>query len=158
MRLPSKRLRDYLISDRCLGSRSGGEVMRQSLPVLIVSSNPFQREEIAEMARRCKLRPALAPSLGDARLILLEMHPLLIFCSDELSDSSLDQAIQTLRSESGVPVIALSRLAEWEPCVKALSAGAFDYIADPPDPKDTRRVLRLALGAFRREHPRQHAA
>ena len=127
-------------------------------PVLIVSSNPFQRDQLAELTRRCKLRPVLAPSLADARLILAKTHPLLVFCSDELDDSSLRDSIQTLRSESGVPVIAFSHLAEWGPCMEAFCAGAFDYIACPPDPKETRRVLGLALGQFRREHPRQHAA
>jgi DNA-binding NtrC family response regulator len=127
-------------------------------PVLIVSSNPFHREQIAELMRRCRLRPVLAPSLSDARLILAETHPLVVFCSDELDDSGLCDSIQTLRSESGVPVIAFSHLAEWDPCVQAFCAGAFDYIAYPPDPKETRRVLGLALGQFRREHPRRHAA
>lgn len=127
-------------------------------PVLIVSANPFHRDQIAELARRCRLRPVVAPSLADARLILGEVHPLLIFCGDDLNDSSLGHSIETLRSESGVPVIALSRLAEWDPCVAAFCAGAFDYIACPPDPKETRRVMRLALDQFRREHPRRNAA
>jgi DNA-binding response OmpR family regulator len=127
-------------------------------PVLIVTSNPFHRDQIAELIRKCRLRPVLAPSLADARLILAETHPLLVFCGDELNDSSLCQAIQTLRSASGVPVIAVSHLAEWESCVEAFCAGAFDYVACPPDPKETRRVLRLALDQFRREHPRKHAA
>jgi DNA-binding NtrC family response regulator len=127
-------------------------------PVLIVSSNPFHRDQIAELIRRCKLRPILAPSLHDARSILLEAHPLIVFCSDELSDSSLQDAIRTLRSESGVPVIALSRRAEWAPCLEACSAGAFDYIACPPDLKESRRVLGRALGQSRREHPRPRAA
>ena len=127
-------------------------------PVLIVSSNPFHRDRIAELTRRCKLRPVLAASLADARLILAKTHPLLVFCSDELNDSSLRYSIQTLRSESGVPVIALSHLAEWDSYLEACSAGAFDYIVYPPEPKEARRVLRLALDQFRREHPRQHAA
>jgi DNA-binding response OmpR family regulator len=126
--------------------------------VLIVSPNPFHCDQIAELARRCRLRPVLAPSLADARLILTETRPLLIFCGDDLNDSSLRHSIRTLRSEAGVPVITLSRLAEWDACVEAFGAGAFDYIACPPDPKETRRVLRLALDQFRREHPRQHAA
>ena len=42
-------------------------------------------------------------------------------------------------------MIALSHLWEWDSCVEAISAGAFDYIACPPDSKETERVLRLAL-------------
>jgi DNA-binding response OmpR family regulator len=126
--------------------------------VLIVSSDPFHRDQIADLARRCRLRPVLAPSLLDARLILVETRPLLVLCSDELGDSNLCDAIPILRAESGVPVIALSRLAEWDPCIEAWSVGAFDYIPCPPDLKEARRVVRLALGECRRDHPRQHAA
>jgi DNA-binding NtrC family response regulator len=46
-------------------------------------------------------------------------------------------------------VIALSHLAEWDACVDAFSAGAFDYIACPPNPNETERVLRSALGHLR---------
>jgi DNA-binding NtrC family response regulator len=133
-------------------------MMLKPQPVLIVSSNSSQRSQIADFARRCKLRPVLAPSLADARSLLTEAHPLVVFCSDELSDSSLRQAIQTLRLESGVPVIALSRHDEWAHCVEACSAGAFDYIACPPEPRESRRVLGQALHQFRREHHRPHAA
>lgn len=127
-------------------------------PVLVVSSNPAQLNQIAKLAQRCRLRPVLAPSLADARRILVEAHPLIVFCSDELSDSGLRGAIHTLRRESGVPVIALSRLAEWDSYLSACSAGAFDYIACPPDLKESRRVLGRALHEFRQDHPRPHAA
>ena len=134
--------------------------MFKSHPVLIVSSNPAQGEQIAELVRRCRLSSVLAPTLTAAHQILAKTKPLLVFCSDELNDSNLSNSIQMLRAESGVPVIALSRLAEWEPYMQACSAGAFDYIACPPEPKESRRVLSSALHQFRREHPRarQHAA
>jgi DNA-binding NtrC family response regulator len=48
-------------------------------------------------------------------------------------------------STGGAPVIVLSHLADWDAYMRALSAGAFDYIACPPDPVETERILRLAL-------------
>jgi DNA-binding NtrC family response regulator len=127
-------------------------------PVLIVSSNILQLEQVARLISNCKMQPVLAPSLNDARMILMAVRPLIVFCSDDLDDCPLKRAIKTLRVESGVPVIALSNLAEWAPCLEACSAGAFDYIACPPDLKEGRRVVRNALGEFRREHHRHHAA
>jgi DNA-binding NtrC family response regulator len=127
-------------------------------PVLIVSSNPAQRGEISELARRCKLEPVLAPSLGEARRMLLETHPLVVLCGDELDDSNMTRAVKTLRYEADAPVIVLSRRAEWGSCVEACTAGAFDYLAVPPDKKETRRVMSLALQQFRREHRHPHAA
>jgi DNA-binding NtrC family response regulator len=45
----------------------------------------------------------------------------------------------------GIPVIVISCIADWEAYMKAISAGAFDYIAFPPDPVESERILRLAL-------------
>ena len=127
-------------------------------PVLVVSSNILQLEQVARFIRHCKLQPVLAPSLADARMILMQTRPLIVFCSDDLDDCPLPRAIKTLRVESGVAVIALSNLAEWAPCLEAYSAGAFDYIACPLNVKEGRRVVRMALGEFRREHPRPERA
>jgi DNA-binding NtrC family response regulator len=45
----------------------------------------------------------------------------------------------------GIPVIVLSHLADWDAYMTALSAGAFDYIACPPERIETERILRHAL-------------
>jgi DNA-binding NtrC family response regulator len=82
-------------------------------------------------------------------LILLETRPAVIFCGDDLPDGDLLVSLQTLAADTTVPVIALSHLAEWDACVDAFSAGAFDYIACPPNPNETERVLRSALGHLR---------
>ena len=42
-------------------------------------------------------------------------------------------------------MIVLSHLADWDAYMTALSAGAFDYIACPPERVETERILRLAL-------------
>ena len=132
--------------------------MASALPVLIVSSQASHRDTVAEVVRRCKLRPVFSPSLADARSILTDTHPAIIFCADDLSDSDLRNSLQALATTARVPVIALSRLAEWASCVEAISAGAFDYIACPPDPRETERVLRLALDHCRESYARHSAA
>jgi DNA-binding NtrC family response regulator len=48
----------------------------------------------------------------------------------------------------------LSHLADWDAYMRALSAGAFDYIACPPDTAEAERILRLAL---ERNPPPRHA-
>jgi hypothetical protein len=42
--------------------------------------------------------------------------------------------------------------------MKALSAGAFDYIACPPEPIETERIVRLALSKNLRARPVSHTA
>lgn len=119
--------------------------MPDVLPVLIVAAQSSHRNEIAEVVRKCALRPVFAMKLADARSILTELRPAAVFCGDELPDGDLLGAIRLLKSAVRAPVIAVSHLAEWDSCVKAFSAGAFDCIACPPDPRETERVLRLAI-------------
>lgn len=85
-------------------------------------------------------------SLTDARARVEEQSFQFVLCGDDLPDCNLRTAVRVLTSSTGgAPVIVLSHLAEWDAYMKALSAGAFDYIACPPDPVETERILRLAL-------------
>jgi DNA-binding NtrC family response regulator len=132
--------------------------MANALPVLIVSSQATDRDRVAEIVRRCGLRPVFSPSLSDARCILTETHPAIIFCGENLPDSDLRDSLAILTADAGVPVIALSSLAEWTSCLEAFSAGAFDYIACPPDPRETERIVRLALDYGPGPHAKRSAA
>jgi DNA-binding NtrC family response regulator len=117
-----------------------------SCHALIVSSDPIQREKIEEIARQLGLPSLSCDSLTDARARIEEQAFQFVLCSDELPDCNLRTAVRVLTSSTGgAPVIVLSHLAEWDAYMRALSAGAFDYIACPPDPMETERILRLAL-------------
>ena len=120
--------------------------MFNSCQALIVSSDPLQREKIEEIARHLGLQSLSCASLTDARARIEEQAFQFVLCSDELPDCNLRTAVRVLTSSTGgAPVIVLSHLAEWDAYMRALSAGAFDYIACPPDPMETERILRLAL-------------
>lgn len=120
--------------------------MFNSCQALIVSSDPHQREKIEEIARYLGLHSVSCDSLTEARSRIEEQTFQFVLCSDELPDCNLRTAVRVLTSSTGgAPVIVLSHLAEWDAYMRALSAGAFDYIACPPDPMETERILRLAL-------------
>jgi DNA-binding NtrC family response regulator len=117
-----------------------------SCQVLIVSSDPLQREKIEEIVRNLGLQSYSCSSLTEARARIDEQTFQFVLCSDDLPDCNLRTAVRVLTSStSGAPVIVLSHLADWDAYMKALSAGAFDYIACPPDPIEAERILRLAL-------------
>jgi DNA-binding NtrC family response regulator len=117
-----------------------------SCQVLIVSSNPNYCEKTEEIARRLGLQSISCDSLTDARARIEEQTFQFVLCSDDLPDCNLRTAVRVLTSSTGgAPVIVLSHLADWDAYMRALSAGAFDYIACPPDPVETERILRLAL-------------
>jgi two-component system response regulator PilR (NtrC family) len=117
-----------------------------SCHVLIVSSDPLQCERTDEIARRLGLQTIHCASLTDARGCIEKQAFQFVLCSDDLPDCNLRTAVSVLTSSTGgAPVIVISHLAEWDAYMRALSAGAFDYIACPPDPVEAERILRLAL-------------
>ena len=120
--------------------------MFNSCRVLIVSSDPLQCEKTEEIARRLGLQSISCASLTDARARIEKQKFQFVLCGDDLPDCNLRTALRILTSSTGgVPVIVLSHLADWGAYMGALRAGAFDYIACPPDPIETERILRLAL-------------
>ena len=133
--------------------------MPSDLPALIISSEARHRDRIAEIICKRGLRPVFCPSLADACAIVAGKTFPLIFCSDELPDSDLRTSLRSLAvTAAGVPVIVLSHLAEWDAYVIAIGAGAFDYIACPPDPVETERIVRLALNQATRTQRASRAA
>ena len=121
--------------------------MFKSCQVLVVASDSLQYENIEKIARQLGLQSIRCASLTDARARVDEQAFQFVLCSDELPDCNLRTAVRVLTSSTGgAPVIVLSHLADWEAYMRALGAGAFDYIACPPDPVEAERILRLALG------------
>ena len=121
--------------------------MNGSCQVLIASADPAQCARLGEIAATLELQSVGCTSLSDARAQIDRQKFKVIFCGDDLPDCNLRTALRVLASATGgVPVIVVSHLAEWERYLRALEAGAFDYIACPPDAAETRRILRLALG------------
>ena len=115
-------------------------------PVLIVRSEAAQSEKISEIVRSLGLDPVVCTSLMDARTMVERQIFHIVLCDDELPDCNLRTSVSVLAaSTGGVPVIVLSHLADWDAFVRALGAGAFDYIVCPPEPVEAERILRLAL-------------
>src|ERR1041384_6820939 len=96
---------------------------------------------------KCGLRPVSCPSLSAARAMLDGAKYPVIFCSDRLPDGDLGMSLNSLVSAApGAPIIVLSSLPEWESYLRAIAAGAFDFIGSPPSTLEAERILRLALG------------
>ena len=131
--------------------RQGGGEMLNVDPVLIICAEGESRGKVIATIQGCGLRPVSCSTLDDARPLLARQSFSVIFCSDALPDGSFRAVVQTARS---IPVIVLSSLAEWENYLAALGDGAFDYIACPPNPAETERILWCAL----RESSRIHRA
>ena len=121
--------------------------MLESRQVLIASSDPQYREKLDEIARGLGLHSVACASLLDARAQIDQQTFRVVLCADDLPDCNLRMAVRVLAAATGgIPVIVLSHLADWDAYIRALDAGAFDYIVCPPEPAEAERILRLAMG------------
>jgi two-component system response regulator PilR (NtrC family) len=133
--------------------------MLSTPPVLIICSDSAHSEKATEIVRDMGLQPVICSSLTDARALIERQTFQLILCNDDLPDCNLRTSLKVLSSATGgVPVIVLSHLADWDAYMKALSAGAFDYIACPPERVETERILRLALSQNLRARRASHTS
>ena len=131
--------------------------MLSTLPVLMICSDSAHSDKASEIVRALDLQSVICSSLTDARVLIEQQMFQFVLCDDDLPDCNLRTSLKVLSSATGgVPVIVLSHLADWDAYLNALSAGAFDYIACPPERVETERILRLALsqnlGARRASH------
>jgi DNA-binding NtrC family response regulator len=117
--------------------------MLDATPVLVICEAGESRNDVAAAIGKCGLRPICCSDWSEAQPIVARGEYSLVFCSDTLPDSDFRAVIKAV---GPVPVIVLSRLAEWDAYLTALQAGAFNYIACPPDPAETGRILWSALG------------
>jgi hypothetical protein len=62
-----------------------------------------------------------------------------VLCHDTLPDGDFRDVVAIVNPTL---VVVLSRFAEWDHYLAALRDGAFDYIACPPDPDETERIVR----------------
>ena len=125
------------------------------LPVLIVSGELECRLRFATAAHLRGLRPVCCSSVKDARALLAHERYSLAFCAELLDDGDYRDVVPAAGSSwPRVPVIVFARLADWSGFLRAVSIGAFDYIAFPGDAREAARVLNSALSFVRSlDHP-----
>jgi DNA-binding NtrC family response regulator len=114
------------------------------LCALVVSSDDAAQQSLAEMIDRCGLMPVRAYTLGESRRILNCQGIWLVICADRLIDGKYEDLL-TATSRRRIPVIVVSLAGDWPDYFKAMSAGAFDFLAYPTIPGEIPRVVNNAL-------------
>ncbi|HEV2521395.1 MAG TPA: hypothetical protein VGT24_03360 [Candidatus Acidoferrales bacterium] len=103
-------------------------------------------QKLAEIVVQCGLATFLAFTVGESRRILDRQKICLVVCNDRLIDGKYEDILdETAALRLKAPVIVVSRTGEWPDYLKAIGAGAFDYLAYPPIPGDLPRSIRSAL-------------
>ena len=121
--------------------------------VLVVDSEDRSRDIVFASVVKHGEVPMSRSSCAEARRLLEHHRFKVVFSSDSLPDGEYPEVIKAARP---TPVIILSRLADWESCLAAFQAGAFDYVACPPYQIEVDRVLSTALNE--QTHPMRRGA
>jgi len=113
---------------------------------LVVSSDEEVSRKLAESLGQCGLRPLFASTVVESRTALAEREILVILSNESLADGTYeDIANLLLRSDTGIPLVVVSRTGEWPEYLRAVDHGAFDYMAYPPLSEYLERAIRSAL-------------
>ena len=115
----------------------------------MISPEAEHHEKINAAMPRCGLSSFSCKKFDEARTFLAKQEFSVVLCHDTLPAGDFRDVVAAVKS---TPVVVLSRFAEWDHYIAALRAGAFDYIACPPDPDETERVVRSAIGSAIREN------
>lgn len=119
-----------------------------SSTALVASSDENVLQALAEITLRCGLGTFPAFTIREARRILERQSVWVVVCDETLIDGQYEDIVsETVSLRLKTPVIVVSPTGDWPDYLKAISAGAFDYLAYPPIPGDLARTIRDALAA-----------
>lgn len=113
---------------------------------LVICEEAENYEQIRTVAAKAGVKSIYCRKIDEARNFLAKRDINVVFCQDTLPDGDFRAVIA---EADGVPVIVLSRFAEWDHYLAALREGAFDYIACPPHANETERILQSAISKSR---------
>jgi DNA-binding NtrC family response regulator len=115
------------------------------LCVLIISKESPHRCELTAAVAALGLLAICCESVGAASGLLDEERFAAAFCICGEEDLHLGVR-EVTRSHARIPIVVVSRRDDWDSYLRAMSAGAFDYVATPLQPGEVERVLQAVLG------------
>ncbi|HUJ32438.1 MAG TPA: response regulator [Candidatus Acidoferrum sp.] len=118
--------------------------------IAIVSAEPEYWETLSAILSDCGLRTTRCETLEAATKLFSQQHFDVAVCEDALPDGDFRKLIAEMRrSRMWAPVVVVSRFDDWGSYLDAMIAGAFDYVAFPPYPREFERAVAAALAEAR---------
>jgi DNA-binding NtrC family response regulator len=119
--------------------------MDQPIPILVVSSEPTNRNSVRDALNREGWKTICASTVGVCEEVLANQNIDLVFCDRCLADGTYrDILAMTHSRRRSARLVVTSRLADWDEYLEALHDGAYDLIASPSQTADIVRVLNQA--------------
>ena len=113
--------------------------------ILMVEDDPSVRNLITTILKTNDYRYVVAPNGSAAIMEATSHNPEIILLDLGLPDMDGVQVIQTVRSWSNVPIIVISARSEDNDKIKALDAGADDYLTKPFSVEELLARVRASL-------------
>ena len=104
--------------------------MRNLLKILVVCSDPANRQTLKRVLDECHLTPEYCATVSDARRKLARKRVPLVFCEPELTDGSFRDVLGVAEGTAS-KVVVTSRSGETREYMEAMGLGAFDYMSSP---------------------------
>lgn len=118
----------------------------ESLEVLVACADTEVSKKISALAAQRGLRVVLAATVQQSRLALAERRVGLVFCEERLVDGDFrDLLLAVSRAAGRIPLVVMARVGEWQEYLRAVSLGAFNFIAPPFHSPELERLFRNAL-------------
>jgi DNA-binding NtrC family response regulator len=113
---------------------------------LIVSADPETRRALSEALRHTGVEMKAASSVAEARSLVRQEKPAVVFCEGRLADGSFRDLLRAAEvKQSHLPVVVASRLGETEEYLEAMRLGAFDFISRPYHRSEVEYIVHNAL-------------
>lgn len=124
--------------------------------VLIVDDEPDIRELLEITLGRMSLHTASAADLQSARQLLSDDQFNLCLTDMRLPDGDGIELVEFIQQHHGeLPVAVITAHGSTETAIKALKAGAFDFVSKPVDLQKLRDLVQAALRLVRKEEAGQ---
>jgi DNA-binding NtrC family response regulator len=136
-----------------------GDIMVSPPQVLVIAPESGERDKLQKILSAAGVHPYCYATWMEALSFLSGQPTSVVFADVELPDCDFRGVHEDVdRVQTGVPVIALTRDANWNSYLAAMGAGAFDCLTLPPNTQETQRVLRAALRAISTARGNEHVA
>ena len=127
--------------------------------VLVIAPQSGARDKLQKILSAAGVHPFCYATWMEALSFLSGQPTSVVFADVELPDCDFPGVHQDVdRIQTGVPVIALTRDANWNSYLAGMGAGAFECLPLPPDTHETQRVLRAALRSNSTARGNEHVA
>ena len=113
--------------------------------ILVIDDDPLTQRYINGTLTKAGYDVTVVADCPQALALLPETRPDLVVASLVAPDVDAIEIINTLRSRSDVPVILLTGYGEDQTIVRAMQAGAADYIVKPFSPSELDARIKAAL-------------